>query len=38
MMEWLLVSVLALFIGGLLWVTVEATRHARRRGRPNEQG
>jgi hypothetical protein len=28
MMVWLLVGVLVVFITGLLWVTVEAIRHA----------
>ncbi len=35
-MEWLLVIVLAVFIGGLLWVTVEAIRHAHRHRAPNQ--
>jgi hypothetical protein len=36
MMEWLLVGVLAVFIAGLLWVSVEAIRHAHRHRAPNQ--
>ena len=36
MMEWLLVGVLTVFIGGLLWVTVEAIRHAHRHRTSNQ--
>jgi hypothetical protein len=36
MMVWLLVGVLAVFIAGLLWVTIEAIRHAQRHRAPDE--
>lgn len=32
-MEWLLVIVFAIFIGGLVWVSVEAIRHTNKRQR-----
>jgi hypothetical protein len=36
MTEWLLVGVLAVFVAGLLWVSIEAIWHARKHREPNQ--
>jgi hypothetical protein len=35
-MEWFVVIVFAVFIGGLIWVSVEAVKHAEKRQSPNK--
>jgi hypothetical protein len=35
-MEWFIVIVFAIFIGGLVWVSVEAIKHAEKRQSPNK--
>lgn len=35
-MEWFVAIVFAVFIGGLIWVSVEAIKHAARRQPPNK--
>lgn len=35
-MEWFIVIVFAAFIGGLIWISVEAIRHADKRQSPNK--
>lgn len=35
-MEWFVAIIFAIFIGGLIWVTVEAIRHANKPLTPNK--
>jgi hypothetical protein len=35
-MEWFIVIIFAIFIGGLIWVSVEAIKHAEKHRPPNK--